>query len=79
MYGNSAGLLGFAGNTGPNQQNSYSRRAGVMGASNDSTGVAGASLNQPGGLPPTMRLTVIAITVLPVGVGVLTNLPPAAS
>jgi hypothetical protein len=32
-----------------------------------------------GGLPPMMRLTVIAITVLPVGVGVLTNLPPAAS
>jgi hypothetical protein len=48
MYGTSIGLLGFSGNTGPNQQNSYSRRAGVMGASNDFTGVAGASLNQPG-------------------------------
>jgi hypothetical protein len=32
MNGSTIGLLGFSGNRGPNQQNSYSLRAGVMGA-----------------------------------------------
>ena len=48
MTGGMAGVLGFAGKDGPNQQNIYSRRAGVMGASDAFTGVAGASLNRPG-------------------------------
>jgi hypothetical protein len=41
MNGVMAGLLGFSGNDGPNQRNAYSLRAGVMGASNGFTGVAG--------------------------------------
>jgi hypothetical protein len=48
MTGGMGGVLGFAGRDGPNQQNIYSRRAGVMGASDAFTGVAGASLNRPG-------------------------------
>ena len=48
MTGGMAGVLGFAGKDGPNQQNIYSRRAGVMGASDAFTGVAGASLNRTG-------------------------------
>src|SRR5215831_8359238 len=48
MSGSTAGLLGFSGSDGPNQQNSYSLFAGVEGVSNEHTGVAGASLQQPG-------------------------------
>src|SRR5262245_24755301 len=47
-YGNTIGLLGFANNDGPIQQNGYSRRAGVSGGSEDSTGVVGVSLRNPG-------------------------------
>jgi hypothetical protein len=48
VYGADAGLSGVAGSEGPAQQNSYSRAAGVMGSSNDATGVAGASLRRVG-------------------------------
>jgi hypothetical protein len=48
VYGADAGLSGICGSEGPAQQNSYSRTAGVMGSSSDSTGVAGASLTRPG-------------------------------
>ena len=48
LFGQTAGLLAFRGSDGPNQQNSYTRRAGVMGSSDDATGVAGTSLNKPG-------------------------------
>jgi hypothetical protein len=47
-YGNTIGLLGFANNDGPIQQNSYSKSAGVSGGSEDSTGVVGVSLRHPG-------------------------------
>jgi hypothetical protein len=47
-YGNTIGLLGFANNDGPIQQNGYSGRAGVSGGSEDSTGVVGVSLRNPG-------------------------------
>jgi len=46
--GETIGLLGFANTLGPNQQNTYSFRAGVEGSSDDSTGVAGVSLRHPG-------------------------------
>ena len=48
MNGVSIGVLGFSGSFGPSQQNSYTHFAGVEGASFDSTGVAGISLQQPG-------------------------------
>jgi hypothetical protein len=48
LFGITTGLLAFRGSDGPNQQNSYTRTAGVMGSSDDATGVAGTSLNKPG-------------------------------
>src|ERR1700754_1219972 len=47
-YGNTIGLLGFANKDGPIQQNAYSKFAGVSGGSEDSTGVVGVSLRNPG-------------------------------
>ena len=47
LFGRTAGLLAFRGSDGPNQQNSYTLTAGVMGSSNDATGVAGTSLKSP--------------------------------
>src|SRR5258708_31592743 len=47
LFGEAAGVLGFCGSDGPNQQNIYTRTAGVMGSSDGATGVAGTALHKP--------------------------------